>query len=256
MIGYKSLLKWHKEEFQTTLQFPQLKLTWSPPPNLQGHHLQPLNISELLSDQSPNLQLVANYTIKEWKAILEKANSSKESTMDENDPTTVDNEKNLGLELDIINNNNLQPNILPHEPDQISTQPQNTIEENTPPSTVIDLVTQQYPLNQKQRFVAITISDAFSWKDHPYDSTKRNQRLMYIGGKGGTGKTQIIKAVIAAMALYHRRQEIIVMVWTGSAADSVDGNTCSTSLGIGFGKIAKQSSNSTERVQRLGLTRQ
>jgi ATP-dependent exoDNAse (exonuclease V) alpha subunit len=55
---------------------------------------------------------------------------------------------------------------------------------------------------------------------------------MYIGGEGGTSKTRIIEAVVAAMTLLHRDREIILMAPTGAAADNIDGNTFHSSLSI------------------------
>jgi AAA domain len=107
------------------------------------------------------------------------------------------------------------------------------LRENPSASMVIDLISRQYPLNRKQRLVAErVISEALAWKDHPFDASKRNQSLVYIGGEGGTGKSQIVRAVVAAMILLGRLEEIILMAPTGAAADNIDGNTYHTSLGI------------------------
>lgn len=47
--------------------------------------------------------------------------------------------------------------------------------------------------------------------------------------KGGRAS---LRAVVAAMILLGRLEEIILMAPTGAAADNIDGNTYHTSLGI------------------------
>ena len=76
------------------------------------------------------------------------------------------------------------------------------------------------------------IQGALTWKDYPYDSAERDQLLMYIGGKGGT---QIIKAIVAAMRILKREQEVILLAPTGAAADNMGGNTIHTALGMSIG---------------------
>ena len=65
--------------------------------------------------------------------------------------------------------------------------------------------------------------------------------LLYIGGEGGVGKSQIIKAVVAGMDLILRKDEIILMAPTGAAADNIGGNTYHTLLGISISKPQKPS---------------
>ena len=73
--------------------------------------------------------------------------------------------------------------------------------------------------------------------------------LLYIGGEGGTDKSQIIKATIAGMDLILRKDEIILMVPTGAAADNIGRNTYHTSLGIGLAKLQKPAVSS--RIKKL-----
>ena len=51
----------------------------------------------------------------------------------------------------------------------------------------------------------------------------------------GTGKTQIIKAIVAAMRILKREQEVILLAATGAAADNMGGNTIHTALGMSIG---------------------
>jgi hypothetical protein len=73
--------------------------------------------------------------------------------------------------------------------------------------------------------------------------------LLYIGGEGGVGKSQVIKAIVAGMDLIHRKDEVILMAPTGAAADNIGGNTYHSSLGIGLTKSQKPTV--TSRVRKL-----
>jgi hypothetical protein len=77
--------------------------------------------------------------------------------------------------------------------------------------------------------------EALVWTDHPYESTRRQQTLLYVGGEGGTGKSQIVKAIEAGMSLIGRKHEVILMTPTGVATDIMGGNTYHTYLGISIG---------------------
>jgi CO dehydrogenase nickel-insertion accessory protein CooC1 len=67
--------------------------------------------------------------------------------------------------------------------------------------------------------------------------------LIYVCGEGGTGKSQIVKALIAVLTLLNRHHEIMVTAPTGSAADNIDGNTYHTALGLSFGKRISKVAN-------------
>jgi AAA domain len=108
--------------------------------------------------------------------------------------------------------------------------------DNPSASAVLDAVANEFPLNRKQRLVAERIiQGALTWKDYPYDSAKRDQLLMHIGGEGGTGKSQIIKAIVAGLRILKRDQEIILLAPTGAAADNIGCNTIHTALGMTIG---------------------
>ncbi|KAF5366096.1 hypothetical protein D9757_012699 [Collybiopsis confluens] len=55
---------------------------------------------------------------------------------------------------------------------------------------------------------------------------------MYIGGMGGTGKSQVIKALLQMFELQHRRFAIVVTAPTGNAAALLGGSTYHYMLGI------------------------
>src|ERR1700709_220140 len=59
------------------------------------------------------------------------------------------------------------------------------------------LVSEDVPLNEKQRLVVERVlSSALTWARHLYNASKRDQNLLYVGGEGGVGKSQIIKAIV------------------------------------------------------------
>ncbi|KAH7119219.1 hypothetical protein EDB81DRAFT_610171, partial [Dactylonectria macrodidyma] len=84
---------------------------------------------------------------------------------------------------------------------------------------------------------------------NPYDASRRDQMLLYVGGEGGTGKSRVIKAIVAGMDLMMRKHEVILMAPTGAAADNISGNTYHTSLGISISKTQKPTVSA--RVKKL-----
>lgn len=80
------------------------------------------------------------------------------------------------------------------------------------------------------------LSAAIAWRDNPYDASRRDQMLLYVRGEGGTGKSRVIKAIVAGMDLMMRKHEVILIAPTGAAADNISRNTYYTSLGISISK--------------------
>jgi hypothetical protein len=112
------------------------------------------------------------------------------------------------------------------------------------------LIGKHIPLNKKQQLVVHRIlSEALTCGDRPYYFSKDRQILLYIGGEGGVGKSQIIKGIIGGMDLINRKDEVILMAPTGAAADNIGGNTYHTSLGISINR--SQTSTATSRVRKL-----
>ncbi|KAJ5142747.1 uncharacterized protein N7515_001534 [Penicillium bovifimosum] len=93
---------------------------------------------------------------------------------------------------------------------------------NPTPESLIAKVTENIPLNSKQHLVVRRLlSDVLSWADYPYDSSRRDQLLLCITGEGGTGKTQIPKAIEAALDVLGRKHELMLTAPTGAAADNL-----------------------------------
>ena len=67
---------------------------------------------------------------------------------------------------------------------------QSCLGNNPTGASVTTIVTKDIPLNKKQQMIVERIlSEALAWVDYPYDSSKRRQTLLYIGGEGGVGKS-------------------------------------------------------------------
>jgi hypothetical protein len=116
--------------------------------------------------------------------------------------------------------------------------------------SVTSLVRELIPLNEKQRVVVEKVlTEILNCTNHPYDQSQRRQTLLYVGGEGGVGKSQIIKATAAAMDLIHRKNEIVLMAPTGAAADVIGGSTYHTSLGISLNRYRRTGVG--QRVCRL-----
>src|SRR5271163_1412796 len=58
------------------------------------------------------------------------------------------------------------------------------------------------------------------------------QLKMYLGGMGGTGKSQVIKALIAFFEKRKEAHRIMILAPTGSAAALLNGSTYHSALGI------------------------
>jgi hypothetical protein len=102
------------------------------------------------------------------------------------------------------------------------------------------------------------LSGALSWAKHPFDSSQQKQMLLGIMGKGGTRKSQDIKAIVAGINLLNRKHKVILMAPTCAAADNIGGNTYHTSLGILINRsqtasTARSQSSDYRRAKRLCL---
>ncbi len=58
------------------------------------------------------------------------------------------------------------------------------------------------------------------------------QLLIYIRGKGGVGKSRVVKAIEMSFILLSRRKELEISERTGSAANGIGGSTVHTVLDV------------------------
>ncbi|KAJ3487728.1 hypothetical protein NLI96_g3330 [Meripilus lineatus] len=94
------------------------------------------------------------------------------------------------------------------------------------PSQIASSVLHDFTLNDGQeRAYSLIISQL--------NAIGRPPLRMYLGGIGGTGKSQVIKSIIAYLAARNQSHRFIVMAPTGSAAALIDGSTYHSILGFG-----------------------
>ncbi|KAJ5370019.1 uncharacterized protein N7496_006111 [Penicillium cataractarum] len=238
--------RWVKEAHDAQRQIPTLASFLLPPLTLRLQNLRAVSDSSLC--QSTGLTFVPTSTLQDWKDHIKNItgltnqtpNTEPSSTaMPDLDDFNIDLTDNVLLpvltELDVFPD-------LPHLRSRIGQNPTG--------ASITSLVRELIPLNQKQRVVVEKVlSETLRCTEHPYDPSQRKQMLLYVGGEGGVGKSQIIKATTAAMDLLHRKNEIILMAPTGAAADVIGGSTYHTSLGISLNRYRRASVG--QRVRRL-----
>jgi hypothetical protein len=91
--------------------------------------------------------------------------------------------------------------------------------------TRIDEIRNQFQLNceQERAFKIITHHSIMPHSDH---------LKMYIGGMGGTGKSQVIKAISAYFMIQNEEFQFMIVAPTGSAAALLGGSTYHSAFGI------------------------
>ena len=90
---------------------------------------------------------------------------------------------------------------------------------------ILNMVIQKFKLNQEQER-AFRIVANHATVDNP------TQLKMYLGGMGGTGKSQVLKALIEFFKERNESHRIIILAPTGSAAALLNGSTYHSVLGI------------------------
>ena len=243
IAAYHSIaLSWHKESLIAAQRIPNILSGTDHARIMQPESLLPLDIFQLPTHASSGLKYFPATTLQQWDSQIKKL--AKPDDTDE--PVAFDfDDFNLDLGDGI-----LHPIL--ELTDSISNLADRRLQvgENPTGVTLINLISEDIPLNHRQRLLVDRIlSHALSWSDVAYDASKRDQMLLYIGGEGGTGKSQMIKAIVAGMDLICRKDEVILMAPTGVAAHHIDGNTYHTSLGIAISQTQRPTVPS--RIRRL-----
>lgn len=215
--------------------------------SLQPQYFRPIRISDNLLYESSGLQLVPLPTLQEWQIQLKRV-----TTLETQDPYAGSSTNDVSYLDDFnldITNGFLVPLLTDSDISSSTLQRDSRVGENPTGASLTLLVCETVPLNGKQRLVVQKIlSQALDYSNHPSGS-HQNQTLLYIGGEGGVGKSQIVKAIVAGMDLINRKDEIILMAPTGAAADIIGGNTYHTSLGISLNRFRQ--AGVSARVRRL-----
>lgn len=151
--------------------------------------LQPLDMFGLLTYATSGFKFFPAPTLECWN----KRVKGFVTLGDTGDSTAEDR---LAFELDDFNldlgDSILQPqlNITEHTPNLADHR--SRVSKNPTGASLTLLVMEDLPLNEKQRLVVERVlSSALAWTDHAYNSSEQDQMLLYVGGEGGVGKSQI-----------------------------------------------------------------
>ncbi|KAJ6125807.1 hypothetical protein N7471_010300 [Penicillium samsonianum] len=202
----------------------------------------PSSTHSLRSDHSLDFKFVPPTVLRDWESHL---TNHKKPFQDggPSEPATAQLH-----EFDLADEDGVLQPVLTNASMSGETPARLALLGNPTPDSVLTLVATDIPLNRKQSLVVRKLlTEIIMWADHSCDPSRRKQLLLCITGEGGTGKTQIPKAIEAALDILGRKHEIILTAPTGAAADNLGGNTYHTSLGINLSYKAAIST----RVRRL-----
>ena len=239
----------YQEGLNIGKHIPTLLSRRSPVRHLQLQNLLPLDIFQLPTYATSGLKFFPSDTLQHWQSCIK--NISKLDELDD-----IETEEHIAFGFDDfdpdLNNGALYPTLDLEENIENQTEQCSQVGDNPSAASLTTLVSKDVPLNRKQQLVVEKVLlKALAWGDNAYDASKRDQMLLYVGGEGGVGKSQIIKAIVTGMDLILRKDEIILMAPTGAAADNIGGNTYHTSLGISISKTQKPGMK--PRIKKLWL---
>ena len=106
---------------------------------------------------------------------------------------------------------------------------------NPPIDQLFSTVNAFFTLNEKQGLVVKNVLKAVLSLDTSQQCTvieSDQQFLLYIGGCGGTGKTQIIESILYGLDLLRIKETACVTASTGAAASNIRGQTIHSAVGI------------------------
>ncbi|KAH6692767.1 hypothetical protein BKA61DRAFT_280774 [Leptodontidium sp. MPI-SDFR-AT-0119] len=248
IAAYHSVaLSWQKESVVAAQRIPTLLAGTTYARPLQLENLLALDIFRLNTYATSGLRFLPLATLQRWKSQI-KGLIKFDETED------IGAEERLAYEIDDfgpdIGDGVLHPILssLKSAPNVADRRSQ--VSDNPTGSSLTLLVSEDVPLNEKQRLIVQRVlSDALACATHAYNTSKRDQKLLYVSGEGGVSKSQIIKAIIAGIDLICHKEEVILMAPTGAAADNISGNTYHIALGISIAKTQKTIVSS--RVRKL-----
>ena len=99
-------------------------------------------------------------------------------------------------------------------------------------SSLTRLVQETLPLNRKQRLVVKNVLAHAIKHQEKTTVEAEDQMLLYVGGEGGVGKSQVIKAITLGYELLQRKSKVIMIAPTSSAAFNIGGRTVHQALNI------------------------
>ena len=98
------------------------------------------------------------------------------------------------------------------------------------PSDIATEIMDRYQLNRKQR---VAFKTAVTNVIKRENNEQTDQIIAYIGGPGGTGKSQIIKAIVAFHVELKAKNKIRMTACTGTAAKHIGGSTVASLFNFG-----------------------
>ena len=105
---------------------------------------------------------------------------------------------------------------------------------------IADDIIEEYSLNKKQK-VSFRLGISNVIKRERNEETR--QIIAYIGGPGGTGKSQVIKAIVAFHKKIKRKRTLKLTAYTGTAAKLIGGSTCDTLFSLSNYNKSKETVN-------------
>lgn len=238
---------WLKDTYDAQRRIPNLGSLAVPFSSLRPDNLRPVQILSNSLYESTGLRFFSASTLQGWKVHLQNIKTPDQYTeLGPSAATASDfDDFNLCPVEDV-----LVPVLTNLDPSFDLQHCRSEVGQNPTGASLISLLRDIIPLNEKQRCVVEKVlSRLLSCTSHSYSSGQREQSLIYVGGEGGVGKSQVIKAIVAAMDLIHRKEEVMLMAPTGAAADIIGGSTYHTSLGISLNRYKR--GGVSPRVRRL-----
>jgi len=112
--------------------------------------------------------------------------------------------------------------------------------------TIIETIIADYVLNNEQERAFRIIANHATMKNP-------TELCMYLGGMGGTGKSQVIKAVMDFFDRHQENHRFLVVAPTGAAAALLNGSTYHSVLGINDGEFISAKSLAQIRARLDGV---
>jgi hypothetical protein len=107
----------------------------------------------------------------------------------------------------------------------------------------LDDIVERFSLNSEQECAFRTVAN------HALSETERLS--MYLGGMAGTGKSQVIKALVAFFEEQNESHRFMILAPTGTAAALLNGSTYHSALGLNDRVHAANAKNMAKVRTRL-----
>ena len=184
--------------------------------------------------------------MKEWENLVK--NLSKAPIGAQETPTTTSHPDNNNASATDFGDGAIYLELInsPPQGDEDRITLPDSIDRTDVPA-ILAFVRSHVPLNFKQQ---LAVRKTLQHIIEAHRTSTDDQALVYVGGEGGVGKSQIIKAIRFVMRALNREHELILMAPTGAAADNINGNTYHTCLGI-RPKSNSESANARRSKMRL-----